>query len=224
MKTIKTSAIVLRRTNYGEADRVLQLLTPEGKLSVIARGVRREKSKLAGGIELFALCDVNIANGKGEIGTLISSRLAHYFSHIVEDYDKTKFAYEVIRLVSAIGDSVDGPEWYDTLAEVLAGLDSKSISLNMVKIWFYLRYEALLGYEFNLLTDTRGDKLESNKKYHYDMNEKTLAPDEAGLITGEHIKLLRLIAAKPLKIIAQIGGAEAISGDCLTVVLQHSSI
>ena len=35
----RTRAIVLRRTDYGEADRILQLLTPEGKRSVIARGV-----------------------------------------------------------------------------------------------------------------------------------------------------------------------------------------
>lgn len=50
---LHTRAIVLRRTNYGETDRILNLLTPEGKKSVLAKGVRREKSKLAGGIELF---------------------------------------------------------------------------------------------------------------------------------------------------------------------------
>ena len=56
----RLKAIVLRRTNYAEADRVLQLLTPKGRRSVIAKGVRRERSKLAGGIELFAICDVVI--------------------------------------------------------------------------------------------------------------------------------------------------------------------
>lgn len=50
---LRTQAIVLRRTNYGESDRILNLLTPEGKVSVIARGVRKEKSRLAGSIELF---------------------------------------------------------------------------------------------------------------------------------------------------------------------------
>ena len=54
-KDLRTKAIVLRRTDYGEADRILQLLTPSGKRSVIARGVRKEKSKLAGGIELFSV-------------------------------------------------------------------------------------------------------------------------------------------------------------------------
>ena len=59
-KDLRTKAIVLRRTDYGEADRILQLLTPSGKRSVIARGVRKEKSKLAGGIELFSVSDVLI--------------------------------------------------------------------------------------------------------------------------------------------------------------------
>ena len=67
MKAHRTRAIVLRRTNYGEADRILQLLTPDGKKSVMARGVRREKSRLAGGIELFAVSDVVIGEGKGEL-------------------------------------------------------------------------------------------------------------------------------------------------------------
>ena len=40
----RLKAIVLRRTNYAEADRVLQLLTPKGRRSVIAKGVRRERS------------------------------------------------------------------------------------------------------------------------------------------------------------------------------------
>lgn len=40
---LHTRAIVLRRTNYGETDRILNLLTPEGKKSVLAKGVRREK-------------------------------------------------------------------------------------------------------------------------------------------------------------------------------------
>ena len=75
MKTIRTRAIVLRRTNFGEADRILQLLTPEGRRSVMAKGVRREKSKLAGGIELFAITDVVLGEGRGDLGILTSAQL-----------------------------------------------------------------------------------------------------------------------------------------------------
>ena len=46
-KDLKTLGIVLRRTNYGEADRILNLITPVGKVAAMAKGVRKEKSKLA---------------------------------------------------------------------------------------------------------------------------------------------------------------------------------
>ena len=46
-RDLRTKAIVLRRTDYGEADRILQLLTPSGKRSVIARGVRNWRVALS---------------------------------------------------------------------------------------------------------------------------------------------------------------------------------
>ena len=44
LKDLKTRALVLRRTNYGESDRILNLITPVGKVSAMAKGVRKEKS------------------------------------------------------------------------------------------------------------------------------------------------------------------------------------
>ena len=47
MNTVVDQAIVLKRLEYGEADRILTVLTKNnGKLSVIAKGARRPKSKL----------------------------------------------------------------------------------------------------------------------------------------------------------------------------------
>ena len=61
--TERLQAIVLRRTNYGEADRILQLMTNQGGRAVMARGVRREKSRLAGGVELLSVSDVVCIRG-----------------------------------------------------------------------------------------------------------------------------------------------------------------
>ena len=78
---LTTPAIVLRRTNYGEADRILTILTPEhGQQAVIARSVRKEKSKLAGGIELFAVCELGLVRSSTNtdgMWTLTSSRRRH---------------------------------------------------------------------------------------------------------------------------------------------------
>ena len=224
MKTNRTTAIVLRRTNYGEADRILQLLTPDGKRSVMARGVRREKSRLAGGIELFAVCEVVLTEGKGELGILTSARLVHFYKNIMTDYDRMQFGYLVIKLVSGASEMVEGPDWYDVLAETLMGLDASSIQIGVVQTWFYLPYAALMGYELSLWHDTAGEKLSADKTYRYDVADRGLRAVTGGELTSEHIKLLRLIATRPLKVIAQIGGLSEIIPDCLLVAREHAAL
>jgi DNA repair protein RecO (recombination protein O) len=223
MKTHHTRAIVLRRTNYGEADRILQLLTPEGRRSVMARGVRREKSKLAGGIELFAVSDVVLGEGKGELGILTSARLVHFYRHIIEDYDRLQMGYLIIKLIAKASETVDEPEWFDMLSEVLMGLDVTTIPLELTGTWFYLRYAALLGHELNLNLDASGNKLSSELLYRYDVGEQGLVESAAGEITAEHIKLLRLISTKSLKILTQIGGIETILPDCFHLAREHAA-
>lgn len=224
MKTHSTRAIVLRRTNYGEADRILQLLTPEGRRSVMAKGVRKEKSKLAGGIELFAVIDVVLGEGKGDLGILTSARLVHFYRHIIGDYDRLQFGYQTIKLIARASETVDEPEWYDMLAEILMGLDARSIPLDLIQTWFYLRYAALLGHELNLTIDIQGEKLSPDREYRYDIAEQGLVERPGGEITGEHIKLLRLISSKSLKILAQIGGIGTILPECFHVAREHAAV
>ncbi len=225
MKTYRTRAIVLRRTNYGEADRVVQLLTVEGRRSVMARGVRKEKSKLAGGIELFAVSDVVIGEGKGDLGVLTSAKLVHFYRHILEEYDRLQFGYQAVQLVARASETVDEPEWFDLLQETLAGLDALSLPLTLVRTWFYIRYAGLLGHEMNLEIDTDGAPLSAETEYRYDSAERGLRRVEVnGTITGEHIKVLRLIARRPLQVLAQVGGMGAYLGECLRVAEEHASL
>lgn len=224
MTMLRTRAIVLRRTNYGEADRILQVLTPTGKRSVMARGVRREKSRLAGGIELFAVCDIVITQGKGDLGILTSARLVEFYRHIMEDYDTMQFAYEVIKQVTRASEMVEEPEWYDVLSEVLAALNVPSIPRQLVQTWFYLHYASLLGSELSLVNDINGERLQSDLKYVYDVSEKGLREDARGELTADHIKYLRLVNAKSLTVLAQVGGVEAVLPDCWQVARQHAAI
>ena len=224
MKTTRTKAIVLRRTNYGEADRIVQLITPDGRQSVMARGVRKEKSKLAGGIELFAVSDVVINSGKGDLGIITSARLVQFYRHILEDYDRLQFGYEAINLVSKASENIDEPEWYGTLSEVFMGLDVMTIPLQLTQSWFYLHYAELTGYELNLERDVTGQVLAPDKTYMYDVSEKGLRLSAQGDITAAHIKLLRIMAAKPISAIAQIGGVADILPDCWLIARQHAAI
>ena len=224
MSAVRTRAIVLRRTNYGEADRIVQLMTPEGKRSVMARGVRREKSKLAGGIELFAVSDVVINEGKGELGILTSARLVHFYRHIMGDYDRLQFGYEVIKLVAAASEKENETEWYDVLFEVIKALDAVSLPLQLTQTWFYLRYADLLGSPLSLVNDVDGQPLSADARYMYDISEKCVRQAQNGELTADHIKLLRLIDAKSLDVLVQVGGTGAILPDCWAVARAHAAV
>lgn len=223
-KSVRTKAIVLRRTNYGEADRIVQFITPVGRYAAIARGVRRERSKLAGGIELFAISDVVITEGKGELGIVTSARLVSFFRHILEDYDKLQFAYEVVKQVARASETVDEPEWFEVLSEVLMALDDKTVPLRLVETWFYLRYADLLGHALNLRHDISGAPLEAGSRYIYDVGEQGLRESSAGDISADHIKFLRLASVKPLRVLGQISGLESILSTCLLTARQHASV
>lgn len=218
------SALVLKRTNYGEADRILTLITPVGKKRAIARGVRKEKSKLAGAIEPLVVSDIVLASGKGELDVLTSARVDVYYMNIIKDYDRLQFAYEAMRLISKSSEMIDDPVWFSVLNEVLENLNTFSINLDLIMTWFYMKYSALEGHELNLNIDVDGSALSQDNKYWYDKNEKGLSIGEHGSLMASHIKLMRLIATKPIKVVAQVGGAGEVIGECLMIAKEHASI
>jgi DNA repair protein RecO (recombination protein O) len=72
--SLKTEAIVLRGIRYGEADRVLHLYTPErGRVSAIAKGVRRAKSRFGGRLEPFFRLDLVLYQGRSDLMTVTSA-------------------------------------------------------------------------------------------------------------------------------------------------------
>jgi DNA repair protein RecO (recombination protein O) len=72
--SLKTEAIVLRGIRYGEADRVLHLYTPErGRVSAIAKGVRRAKSRFGGRLEPFFRLNLVLYQGRSDLLTVTSA-------------------------------------------------------------------------------------------------------------------------------------------------------
>lgn len=222
MRPVRTKAIVLRRTNYGEADRILQLLTPEhGKVSVIAKSARREKSKLAGGIELFAVCDVTFLPGKGEMGTLTGARLDTFFAHILDNYERLQLGYEAIKQISRVADTVDEPAFFELLKGTFESLNDSEINDKVVEAWFWLQLAILMGVGMNLSTDINGMKLVEESRYNFDESEPAFVYSENGRFTTEHIKVMRILSAQPPRIAQQVKGIEELIADC-SWLAQHS--
>lgn len=223
MNQLTTQAIVLSRTDFGEADRILTLLTPEyGKLRVMAKGVRRVKSKLAGGIELFSVSDIGFIKGRGDIGTLLSSRLHKHYGNIVKDIERTMLGYDLIKQLSKAIEDEPEPEYFELLQQTFEVLDDFSVSLDLIRFWFMAQLLRLNGLSPNLQTDTKGAKLVANGQYTFDFDHMAFveAPDN-GRFTADHIKVLRLAFSGNTAVVLQrVGNIKTLLQDVVPIVSQ----
>lgn len=210
MNHVVTTGVVLARLNYGEADKIITVLTPDhGKIRVMARGVRRVKSKLAGGIELFSVSSVTYIPGKKDISTLVSTRLQTHYSFIVEDLDRTMLGYDLLKYINKATQDECDSDYYVLLVTALANLNDKTIDPILTKSWFMAQLLELLGHAPNVKTDTAGESLSPKKAYQFDYQEMGFRVVPNGTIGPNHIKLLRLLfTEKPerLRVISGVRG------------------
>lgn len=200
---LRTRALVLRRTNYGESDRILNLLTPEGKIAAVARGVRKEKSRLAGSIELFSIADVVIHQGKSKFATLTSAKMSQFFGNILSDLPALELAALMMKKVERATEQVSSPEYFSLLVQGLDGLN-RQLNHELVQTWFLLNLARIGGEELNLIYDINGNKLNPEECYTWDIQEKSLRQYSSGDISSHEIKLARFLLSNKLLFAAKI--------------------
>lgn len=209
MKQIKTLAMVLRRTDYGEADRIVNFITPRGQIAGLAKGVRKPKSKIAGGIEVFSINEIVFLEGKSDLKTIISARNKRFFSQIIRDYDRTETAYWAIKQIARASDGVDSGEFFEILQTALAALDDAEIPENLTRAWLNINLVLAGGEALNLEVDVHGERLSAEKRYDFDNFEKAFVENPRGRFDARHIKFLRLLASSEPRVLNKIvGGAE----------------
>lgn len=216
---VRTFGYVLRRTNYGEADRILNIITPLGKIAAIAKGVRKEKSKLAGSVEMFSLIDFNIHKGKSDLGTVIGAKMIKYYGEILKNYDRMEVAAGFLKKISLASESSDSEEYFNILGQGLVALNLQ-LDLKLIESWFLLNLARASGEEINLHRDTNGEKLEVSKRYDWSKEESAFFEREDGEFSADDIKLLRLMVTNDFNIIKKI----KISEDMIRKVFYFAKI
>lgn len=202
-REIKTRAYVLRRTNYGEADRILNLITPDGKMSVIAKGARKEKSKLAGGIEMFSLVELVVHRGKSDFGIVTSAKMLKYYDKILMAYEKMELAAMLLKEINKVAEDSDNSEYFRLIDQSLNGINN-GINVALIESWFLLNLMKARGEDMNLYRDVNGDKLVADSKYDWDILEKAFVMRENGEFGPEEIKTLRLMTGLDLVMVVRI--------------------
>lgn len=98
-RTYRTPALILQRRDFGEADRLLTLLTPEhGRVEAIAKGARKPVSTKTGHVELFTRADMLINKGR-ELDIIAQAVMAAPYLPLREDLQRGAFANYVAELV-----------------------------------------------------------------------------------------------------------------------------
>jgi DNA repair protein RecO (recombination protein O) len=132
--TYPIEAIVLKRTDLGEADRVLTLLTPtKGKFHAIAKGIRRPISKKAGHLELLSHSQLHVAVGRN-LDIITQAEIRENFLLLRNDLWHMTCGLYLAELVDrSIEDDTQHPEVYNLMLGMLRGIQEDVIDLQKHK-------------------------------------------------------------------------------------------
>ena len=157
---IRTEAVVLRGLDYSESSRIVTLLTRDrGKLSVLAKGARRTKSKFGATLQPMAHTQV-VFYYKPTRSLQILSESSHVRTYrtLHDRLPKITLGLRMVELTDAlIGDENPQPDVFDLLMRVLHRLDAEEQRPDTLWPFFQLRLAAALG----VAPAIRRDRVES---------------------------------------------------------------
>ncbi len=174
----RTDAIILRRSDFGEADRLLTVFSPErGKLRLLAKGVRKTTSRKAGHVELFMLTDMLVAQGR-TWDIVSQAEIVEPYRDLRDDLEKTSSAYYLAELVDRFTEEHDPNQpLFELLALTLAHLghgDDPFLALR----YFELHLLSLTGYQPQLFFCLAcNEALEPVENYFHIADGGTLCPN-----------------------------------------------
>lgn len=127
MNSYRTEGVILKRTNFGEADKILTVFSKHfGKISIIAKGIRKTSSRKGGNLELFNQVKIFLAKGKN-LDIVTEVELINPFKSWRKDLKKVAVAYRLCELADKLtAEKVESEEVYEILVNYLSSLSSIS--------------------------------------------------------------------------------------------------
>jgi len=165
MRGFKTEGVILKRRDFGEADRILTIFTlSKGKVSVIAKGVRRITSRRSGNVELLNRSLMYLHQAKTFL-ILTEASTLDTFSKIKSDLTLSTYAYHIIELVDKLtAENQENRILYEHLVEILRRLERKPRQI-LIRA-FEVKILSILGFiDFSSKTyiSTLGVSIQSGK-------------------------------------------------------------
>lgn len=157
----RTQGFIIKKTDRGEANQLFTIYTKDfGKLEVLGRAIRKIKSKLRGGAELFYLSEIEFIQGKAH-KTLTDAILIKNYPNIRQDLNKLAVAYQIAETLDILvrSEELDKEIW-NLLNEVFNKLNDEQTEITYY--YFLWNLFTILGYQPEL--------------YHCSFCQKKLVP------------------------------------------------
>lgn len=141
-----SEGIILGRRNFSEADRIISIYSKDGgRISLIAKGVRRPSSRKRGHIEIFNLVKYQATVGHG-IDMMLEAEVINDFKNIRKSLNKISLAYYFMEVVGRIThEGEPNEELFDLILLNLTKLE-KTKALKDLRISFLNSILTTLGY------------------------------------------------------------------------------
>ncbi|GIV67999.1 DNA repair protein RecO [Caldilinea sp.] len=215
-----TRALILRRRDIHDADRVLTALTPgEGKLELIAKGVRKTSSRKAGHLEPFVHVALTLAQGS-TWDIITEAQTVESFRHLRSHLEAIAAASYICELVDAFtGEGEDAHAIWDLTLEALRILDEaaayNAAPANLLP-WFALHLLSLTGFQPQFFRCLACDKeLEPTVNFLALAEGGVLCPqcaaqrNDAEALDVDALKVLRFFQSRPWTTVAQVNARPA---------------
>ncbi|MBW6441301.1 DNA repair protein RecO [Patescibacteria group bacterium] len=152
MKKYNIRAVVLKSVKYKDSDKIFTLLTKEqGKISAIARGVRKISSRRSGNLDTLNLVLVKIHEDSSGFKNIEEVRTIESFKSIKKNLDKSLKAYYISELVyRATEEDNQFSGIFELLVKCLKALDKNGYSGDLFVTYFEIRLMKILGYQLTL--------------------------------------------------------------------------
>ena len=200
-----TDAIILRRSDFGEADRLLTVFTVNrGKQRFVAKGIRKTKSRKAGHLELFMHTTMQIAKGKN-LDIITQADIVEAFRALREDLDKISQAYYLSELIDRFTEEGDASfPIFELLALTLARINDGDIEQQYLALrYFEVILLNLAGYRPELFVCLgSGQPIKEEDNYFSIVDGGVFSPAygeqkaQASLISVGALKVLRFMQTR----------------------------
>lgn len=206
----RTEAVILRRSSFGEADRMVTIYAPIGKRRVVAKGARKTSSRLAGHIELFTHTQLLLAVGRN-LDIVTQSSVVSDFTQLRSNLERISAAYYVAELIDRFTEENDeNPRAFQLLVATLHALDA-SQQIDLALRWYELHLLENLGYRPQLThCASCGTTLtEEAQRFSPEAGgvlcQRCAPADRSALpMSLGAFKLLRFLQAQPLEMIDRL--------------------